>query len=324
MAFLDTLIAAGYAPEANHIKFLHQYKFTDNTVHFFFEGLEDQSYYANYIESTFPEHFILNYYVCDGKANVYAQYSRVNWSVYSKNRVLFFTDKDVDDLVGISYTVDENIFETLYYSIENYLVESEVFKRFLRENCFITDTRVINNLATTFDLQLQNFSQKLIPISAWVIHCRKNSYRVNLSDIDISKIFEISNDFRIEKKTPAGCNHAFDYICKATNTTHFDFGDIRSIIANLKTINPHKKFIRGKYELWFLYAFCKNAVDVVVPKINAEIRKYNSVNTIKATKCKVTVQIKPENIVQLLAPKVRMPRDIQDFLSSNFQKITHA
>lgn len=324
MTFLDLLTAAAYIPEANHIKLLHQYKFHENTVHFFFEGLDDQSFYANYIENTFPNHFIFHYYVCDGKQNVYNQYLDLNWNAYNKNRILFFTDKDLDDILGLTYPNDENIFETSFYSIENYLVQPDVFKRFLRENCYITDTRIISDLAFQFTTQLEIFSKSMLSISSWVVYCRKNNFKVNLSDIDISKIFEISIDFKIKKKVSSGHRNPFEYICETTKTSHFNIQSIKEIYKQLKEIHPPKIFIRGKYELWFLYAFCKNTIDVTVPKINKEIKKYNSTNENKLTKCKVAISIRPENIVQVLAPRVRIPNDISTFLNTNYGKIAQA
>ena len=55
MAFINILELAGEAPEASYIKFLHQYKLRDKTLHFFFEGLDDQSFYVNFIECMLRE-----------------------------------------------------------------------------------------------------------------------------------------------------------------------------------------------------------------------------------------------------------------------------
>ena len=324
MAFLDLLTAAGYIPEANHIKLLHQYKFKENTVHFFFEGLDDQTFYANYIENIFPDHFIFHYYVCDGKQNVYNQYHDLNWAKYNKNRILFFTDKDLDDILGLTYVKDENIFETMFYSIENYLVDPDVFQRFLRENCYIIDTRIVSELRAEFINQLEVFSNLIIGLSSWVVYCRKNSYNVNLNDIDISRLFQLTDDFKVKKNIPNPHNTFFEYVCATTKTAHFDLKSIKEIFVELENIKPPKKYIRGKYELWFLYAFCKKTTDITVPKINAEIKKYNSANTVKVTKCKVTIPVKPENILQILAPRVRIPPDVAHFLNSNYAKITLA
>jgi len=324
MAFIDVLEKAGDIPEASYIKFLHQYKFRDKTLHFFFEGLDDQSFYVNFLENIFPEDYTFHYYVCNGKENVYTNYSDINWTVYNKNRVLFFTDKDLDDIIGVTNIKDENIFETQYYSIENYLVTAEVYSRFLREICYVTDDQVIENLNNEFIKQLDFFTEKMTSISAWVVYCRKNKLPVNLSDIDISKIFSISNDFKIKRDLSSGHRTPFEYICSTTKTSYYNYSEIKSISKNLRNIKPAKKFLRGKYELWFLYAFCKNTIDITIPLLNKEIKKYNTSNEVKKTKCKVTIAIKPENIIQITAPRVKLSADIAKFLNENLRKITHA
>ncbi|MBV5282067.1 MAG: DUF4435 domain-containing protein [Paludibacter sp.] len=324
MAFIDVLEKAGDSFEASYIKFLHQYKFRDKTLHFFFEGLDDQSFYANYLESTFPDNYEFNYYVCNGKDNVYSNYKNINWTVYNKNRVLFFTDKDLDDIIGVTNVKDENIFETQYYSIENYLVTAEVYGRFLREICYITESEVISKLKTEFINQLSSYSEKMTSISAWVVYCRKNNLPVNLSDIDISKIFSISKDFKIKRDISSGHNTPFEYICSVTKTNYYDLKEIKEISTALQGIIPAKNFIRGKYELWFLYAFCKNTIENTIPSLNEEIKKHNSTNRIKKTKCKVTISLKPENIIQITAPRARISKDISDFLNHNLNKITNA
>ena len=323
MTFIDVLEEAGNIPEASYIKFLHQYKFKDKTLHFFFEGLDDQSFYVNFIENIFPDDYTFHYYVCNGKSNVYTNYSDINWTVYNKNRVLFFTDKDLDDILGISHIEDENIFKTKYYSIENYLVTSEVYCRFLREICYITDSKVIDDLKETFITQLDRFSELMTRISAWVVYCRKNNFSVNLSDIDISKLFEITSTFKVKRNVTSGHKTPFEYICAATKTAYYNFRIIKDIATNLKKIKPAKRFLRGKYEIWFLYAFCKKTIDITIPELNKEIRKNNQANKLKLTKCKVTIAVKPENIIQITAPRVRLPRDISTFLKSNLKKLTY-
>lgn len=324
MAFIDVLEMAGDIPEASYIKFLHQYKFRDKTLHFFFEGLDDQSFYVNFLENVFPKDYSFHYYVCNGKNNVYTNYNDINWTVYNKNRVLFFTDKDLDDIIGVTNFKDENIFVTQYYSMENYLVTAEVYGRFLREICYVTDDQVIDDLKNEFIKQLDFFTDKMISISAWVVYCRKNKLQVNLNDIDISKIFSISNDFKIKRCLSSGHKTPFEYICSTTKTNYFNYSEIKSISKELRSIQPAKIFLRGKYELWFLYAFCNNTVEFTIPLLNKEIKKHNTSSGVKKTKCKVTISIKPENIIQITAPRVRVSPDIDKFLNRNLLKLVHS
>ena len=324
MAFIDTLEAAGEISEVSLIKFLHHYKFNSKTLHFFFEGLDDQSFYVNFIESIFSDKFTFHYYVCDGKANVYNNYNDINWSIYNKNQVMFFTDKDLDDLLNIAYAKDENIFETKYYSIENYLVTSEVYGRFLREICYINEPTLVSHLKAEFDKQLGIFSKMMINISAWVIYCRRNNLSVNLSDIDISKIFHMDSNFKVVRSNLTTKVKTFDYICTTTKTKYFNLNEIKQINKDINQIHPPKIFLRGKYELWFLFAFCNNTIRVTVPELNKSIKKINKSTSTKVTKAKVTISLKFENLLQVTAPRVRMPNELFDFLTFNKNKMQTA
>lgn len=321
MTFIDVLNSAVTLSETSYIKFLYQYKFKDKTLHFFFEGLDDQAFYLNFIESIFPEDYICFFYVANGKDNVYQNYKDINWKVYNKNRVMFFTDKDFDDFLGKVQVKDENIFETKYYSIENYLVTEDTFGRFLREICYITNDAIIDNLKDKFTKQLKVFSTYMIPLSAWMIYCRSKLFKVNFSDIDMANLFELNSNFEIKKTTKRGHEKLFEYVCSVTKTSYFDYSEIKKNYSKLKATPDYKLFLRGKYELWFFYAFCKNTVDVIIPKLNEEIKKHNKINTLKLTKCKVTISIKPENILQIAAPRVRVPKEISNFLNNNLTMI---
>lgn len=322
MTFIDLLNQAGDAPEGVHIKFLHNYKPKEKTLHFFFEGGDDQSFYVNFIENIFPEDYTFHYYICNGKENVLANYEDIDWAVYNKSRILFFTDKDLDDILGVNQINDQNIFETQYYSIENYLVTAEVYVRFLREICLITDGDIISELKGRFIEELRIFSEEMTRISAWVVYCRKNNFDVNLSDIDIAKLFKITKDFNIKRAIPKGAKNRFDYICSVTKTNYYSLPELKEISKNLYRIETPKKFIRGKYELWFLYAFCKNTIEVTVPQLNKKIKDHNRKSDKKIMKCKVTIQIKPENILQVTAPRVKLSKDISDFLQLNLMKLS--
>ena len=55
----------------------------------------------------------------EGKDNVLALHSFINWNIFNKNQLLFFVDRDMSYwLDGITY-YDENIYITDQYSFEN-------------------------------------------------------------------------------------------------------------------------------------------------------------------------------------------------------------
>jgi hypothetical protein len=323
MSFLDILDEAAEIAEVNYLKFLQQYKFQGKTIHLFFEGNDDLSFYMNFIQNTYPNDFTFYYYNCQGKGNVLQNYNDINWTTYNKNRGLFFTDKDLDDLLAINNPIDENIFETQYYSIENYIVNKEVFKRFLREICSIKNEDIINELEKKFEEELKVFHELITTVMAYAIFCRKNNLDLRLKDIELSNLFKVKPDLTISQAVNKTYTSKFDYISKATKTSYkTNFRQLLSISKQLKRIEEPKIFVRGKYELWFFFSFCRQTITQVVPKINQKIKERNKATGERTSKCNVHIDLKEQNILQIVAPRVKMPEDVALFLKCNLEKLT--
>ncbi|WP_276379077.1 DUF4435 domain-containing protein [Flavobacterium sp. H4147] len=314
MNLLDTLDLAITRPVASQIKVLTQYKKTDSTIFCLVEGQEDISFYRNYIERYFPNN--IKYIICNGKGNVIDNYKNLNWNFYDKKRILFFIDKDFDNYINEEILTDENIFTTEYYSIENYLVDEIVLSKFISDNCHIHDETIIKELIHDFHLKHADFTKHLTKISAWMIYCRKNKFRVNFNDINLSDLFQIDKDGKFIKIKLDDFENHFDYICNKTNTKHFDLREIKTIYEELISETNKKKFLRGKYELFFMFLFIKYIVDQIVPKLSLKVKELNKVNNEKFSKPKVTIQVREENIFQVLCNKVKEPDSLKNFINT--------
>lgn len=321
MSFKDVLLLAGEIPETSYIKYLQKYKFNEKSIHCFFEGHEDQSFYVNFIENIFPRDYKLHYYVCNGKEHVEQNYKDINWGTYSKNRTLFFIDKDYSDVLGNRKYTDENIFETKYYSIENYFVSTESYVRFLKEICSIQSEDIINKLTVQFEKELLSFYYKTTLLFGWIVYCRRNRYDLNLNNIDMSKLFSFTEELKLEKNLSQPYNSMFEYVFDVTGCQKFDNADVISTTRHLMSVQNPKMYVRGKYELWFMYAFYKKTIDSVIPKLNAEITKKNKLNNTRLRKHKVHIELKEDNLCQLMAPRVRIPVELFTFLNENLRKV---
>lgn len=317
MSFLDLLEKAGKEPAAMRIKFLLEYKHKGKTLHFFFEGADDQSFYTNFIDNILPDNYNKYYYNCGGKDKVLINYQDINWASYSKHRVLFFIDKDLDDLLNIPQPADINIFITKYYSIENYIVNQYMYERFLREICNVIDESIIQEMKDKFELQLAIYYNLIRRLSAWIAFCRKNKYELNLNDLDISKIYTIDNSFNIKRIIPKTYKSIFDFICLSIGNKYYSLSEIKKYLIDLDLLSEEKLCIRGKYELHYMFTFCKKTIDLKVPEWNKKITQYNKNHKNKIPKCKVTVQITPENIFTILSPRIRIPEDLRIFLDNH-------
>jgi len=310
MSFLNKLNTAVQNPVANHIKFLTQYKKSEKSIHLFFEGEGDFSFYTGFVQTLIPKSHNMFYYLCEGKKNVYECYENVNWSFYLKHRCLFFTDKDYDDFVGSVRITDDNIFETSFYSIENYVVVTPVLERFLREICHIHEEQLVIEILTKFEEQLTCFVRSLQLLSAWSIYHRKIGSKLNLNNIELGDMFCFNDELELSIR-----NSIPDIIAHVENCTkcHTDIAvwdDIKQIEQDLANILNHKYYIRGKYELWFLFAFCKCTIDRLIPKINLHRSR---------KKYKVQIQINEKNILEITAPRLIIPAEIKAFIDKNVQ-----
>lgn len=314
MSLLDILDEKILTPAASYIKILSQYKKDNNTIFCFVEGNEDISFYSQFIER-YKEND-LKFIVCNGKENVIDNYNSLSWSFYDKKRVLFFMDKDFDDFIGNTLVLDDNIFVTELYSIENYLVNEVTLRKFIIDNCLITNESVIDATILNFKIQHKEYIRQLKKVSAWMMYCRENKFNVNFNDIKISDLFEINSDGILIKKSISSYISIFEYICHKTKTSHFNLPQIKSYLIKINSESRSQKFIRGKYDLHFMFLYLKYISDYIVLELSEEVKNHNKNNSEKIVRPKLLVQFNEQNMFQVLFNKVKEPTDLTNFLQA--------
>ena len=317
MSLLDILDEKILTPSAACIKILSQYKTNDNTIFCLVEGVEDNSFYRHFFE-IYKENIPVKYIVCNGKQNVIDNYNDLDWQFYDKKRILFFIDKDFDDYIEIETLNDENVFITDYYSIENYLVDEKILEKFITDNCLITSESVIQLAVENFKKQHKIFVKQLKMISAWMMYCRKNNFEVCFNDIKMSDLFKIDNDGKLIKKSLSTYRSKFEYLCDKTQSNHFNITEIRFFYNKIKEETKPKKYIRGKYELYFMFMYLKYISENVVNEISREVKEHNKSvrGKDKIVRPKSTIQIKEENVFQVLYNKSKVPIKLKSFLET--------
>lgn len=317
MSLLDILDEKILTPSAACIKILSQYKTNDNTIFCLVEGVEDNSFYRHFFE-IYKENIPVKYIVCNGKQNVIDNYNDLDWQFYDKKRILFFIDKDFDDYIERETLNDENVFITDYYSIENYLVDEKILENFITDNCLITSESVIQLAVENFKKQHEIFVKQLKMISAWMMYCRKNNFEVCFNDIKMSDLFKIDNDGKLIKKSLSTYRSKFEYLCDKTQSNHFNIAEIRFFYNKIKEETKPKKYIRGKYELYFMFMYLKYISENVVNEISREVKEHNKSarGKDKIVRPKSTIQIKEENVFQVLYNKSKVPIKLKSFLET--------
>ncbi|MDY8137288.1 DUF4435 domain-containing protein [Aquimarina sp. 2201CG5-10] len=303
MEFLDYLKNAAKSSTSVYAKFLQQYNFGNNGIHVFYEGKDDPSFYSNYIERYKGKKQRIFYYRAQNKKSVYHNYSQVDWSQYKKNRVLFLVDKDFRDILNETYPTDTNIFETKYYSIENYLVNKSMFARCLRELLSIDDDKVINQITREFIIQLTNFHKEIMPVIALILYFRENKLNANLNQIDLSQVFEFKEKVKRKRSIK-------EFLEKSMDTPNgAPWKDVLTHSRTLSEIDNSKYYVRGKFEMWFFLKFLNSLPDI----LNCDRKKGEP-------KFKLNVNLSAATAVQVLAPRLRIPKELKEFLDNNLKK----
>lgn len=300
-SFIDLLKNARSEPVSVLHQFMTNYDpHQTRRVYAFVEGKPDEAFYRAHIQSYEPNPTNIFVYNCEGKANVYDAYRRVIVRYPNCSRVLFFVDKDVDDIVGTAWPLDPRICVTDCYSIENYLAECTVLSRFFAD--FVKIRRVAMNLGAMFerfDDDMRAFHSLVLPVMAWVVVMRRTGHQVILADVDMGQFFEIT-DSGVRRRRGA----RLSTLARITKTQPFvaKWREIRKTCRELQRL-PAKHYIRGKFEAWWFIGVIRKIVDTLVTVVR---EKGGSVS--------VSVQLNENSFVQLLARAISSPPVIDTYL----------
>jgi len=303
VTFIDTLRAARDSAVAVLQEFKVAYPQYPDAVHVFYEGQSDRSFYAGYLAKRVTRLSSIRTYDCKGKPQLLKLFSAIKDQYGEPDRLLFFLDKDLDDLLSIETPGDNRVFVTDTYSIENYLVCEDILQRWIDEtfrfNGVAFDMSVV---LSQFRLQLQRFHRLCTPIMAWALSHRTAGTRPNLSNVQCSQLFYFANGGDVERQS--GALAILDKQAGVVTSAAMIF-DIRRNTRQLLNREP-KTFVRGKFELWFLIAFIRH-IEGVFKALATE--SYGSV--------RITTPLHEGNGIELLAPRLPEPPRLSDFLTSH-------
>jgi Protein of unknown function (DUF4435) len=302
MSFTDLLRQSRSKPIAALHKFLTNYDPNDRRrVYAFVEGDPDRAFYRSHVQTYVASVSDLYIYNCEGKAEVYSTFRKVVDRYPSCRRVLFFVDKDVDELVGKLWPSDPRIFVTDWYSIENYLVQKEVLRRYLADYVKIRRVEVTPELLTQeFDRQLKVFYRIVTPVMAWIIVMRRAGHRVVLADVDMGEVCKLSDSGTARRRRKG----LLSYLQRVSQTPESRnvWRSIRRTSHELRQIEP-KRYVRGKFEAWWFVEFVKRTTEKLV-----EVAKEEGGSV------SVSVPLNKSNYIQVLAAAIPAPGALGAFL----------
>lgn len=164
MALLDQMVEAQQSTVVGYAEFIQRYTAGDTSLHCFYEGHEDNIYYHGHIRSLHAAEKI-HPYRCGGKSEVVAVFDLIAAkNEYKTARTLYFIDRDFDALLN-----NPQIFETPYYSIENFYTQQSCLEEFLTGHLGIaTGTPDFNATIALFQQLKQAFYQLSRPVNAYL------------------------------------------------------------------------------------------------------------------------------------------------------------
>lgn len=305
MSFVDALRKARRGPTTVLHEFKVNYDPNQRRVHAFVEGYEDVVFYKAAIESALRRDTRVYLYRCGNKRSVYEMFTKLtNAGVPPPKNILFFVDKDLSEIMGETWPIDERIYVTDVYSIENHFVSRAALDRlcadFIKLRGFEFDFAPVSE---HFDEQLGRFHSAALTVMAWIACTRMSGLTPNINNIDMAQLFYMSQDCIIGARTGRAA-----YLARSTGVTPLvPFWSALLKQRRIMAATPPKQVIRGKFEIWFIVTFVRAIFD-----------KLRVISEEVGGSASLKVNLNAHNIIEMLVGKIPTPISLQRFLNRHY------
>lgn len=291
-------------------QFYGDYKKNDTKICYaFVEGKDDPSYYRGIISYKLKENCSVILYPSGGKEVVANTYKQLDWRTYSKNRVVFFMDKDLSDIVSDPNIINENnVYITDKYSIENDIVCGETLNAVMRDllGFSATPKEEIDKTIMLFENQKAHFVELLTPLMANIILWKNHRISpANYRNVKIDQIVRVHNG---EVSLIHEQRQTIELFYKQSNVDFIIYDELKtnSMVEEIQRKGLPDAIIRGKYIAVFFIAFCNSI--------------YRDCGCVGVTKTHSGRTLNPKDIMETIAPRSRAPKSLHDFLSNTIEK----
>ncbi|HIF9104261.1 TPA: DUF4435 domain-containing protein [Photobacterium damselae] len=308
MSFLDYLNNELSNENIEHHLFLIDFNPSKKVVHAFFEGKTDESFYGTAIRNMLDDDYELKTYICGKKDSVLYHYREIGHKTSIIQPLLFFIDKDIDNIIPIDVVRAETIYETTLYAIENYIVNStsleQVWAEIFRQT---SGTSVSLKLKELFEIAHNEYNTIALELMSWVLYQRrKGGVRLNLDCIKTTDLFSIDENLKLTKLFTK--EELYNYLSVKTKVTTSpeDFLGIESCKHELSKFEI-KEISRGHNEMDFFIEFVK-----VLKEVSSSVSAVN---------IKAHVEINSANVIDIMGPRIRPHDSLASFLTKHIGSI---
>lgn len=210
---------------------------------------EDEKYYGLRVK-IICNNLTPVFIVCEGKKGVKDTFDLISSKKeYREGKIFYFVDRDFDALIE-----NTSIYETPYYSIENFYTGDETFSCILRNQFKLNEDDEEYRIAMDlFKERQREFHESTRYFNSWILLQRQLSSkgkmsRLNLSNINIKNFVSINLNRVIPKYD---INKIHNYFSGAYKLLH---EQVQDKFDELEDVNYQQVF-RGKFEIQFLEKF---------------------------------------------------------------------
>lgn len=300
--------------ESPHAQF-HQYvllisKGQPDDQYFFFEGDDDPIFYGDQAQSFLGER-LYHDFICRGREEVLKAHDLVARDGRAIDRTHFFVDKDHNDIMGGRTNFSASIFQTCFYSFENYLVCERVLRRFWVERLHLSSSdERLEHTIDTFRVMHLSLMKRMRVLMALVLIGRgiegRASLKLNLNNVCLDKVLRLDFSRRRINWQP----NAIQNFLSASNMIQAAVGpiknsDIRRICRTYLASTDAKHYVRGKFELWFFVKFLMFKT--------GELAERKSALALGVARAKPNEAITHTNCVIYLASLCPCPKDLTKY-----------
>jgi len=164
-------------------------------------------------------------------------------------------------------------------------------------------------LLDLFENQLNEFYEHITYIMAWGLYLKRHGVDFDFGYIKLGKLFTLNDDLKIIFNIQGDFENyvqALEEMCEVHTPPQFT-NEEKTIVSELKRYAP-KRFIRGKFEIWFLVKFSE-AVKKLLNKVPDIEFRYSE------------ALMSEKDIVKFLGPRLHpLPESLENFLATNISK----
>ena len=275
-------------------RFTTQFDKNSNTIFCFYEG-EDGKYYDEKIRRYSDDFYTI---VAEKKTQVLDTFRLIsNKKEYCSSRKMFFIDRDFDD--NTDY-INEDIFITDGYSIENYYVNDSTLEKILQSEFSIN--KEDNDFKTCFDIfhdDYNEFNKLIVEFNALAKIRRQKKINVCLSNYKTKDL--IKYDSKIEKS-----NKYDDKINPFKEKLLLEEGELERTVSDLLYKENCGFYFRGKNQLYFFKRYLKKII------------KLNDDESLEIKHARVYLNL-TNNVLSELSQYAYVSENLKEFLSRHFR-----